>query len=162
MTETLQDRQRTPDVVQPRSPGAGDLDPVSGSGERLAHLLLDHGWVVIDEQQMGHGSLAPAKSGGRRQNPLIVKSLTRPVQPRERLRTIASRSANAFGTGFALVIGAALSLRRGSITFEKYACACCKRLRQEAVNLMAPSIFSPRPDSERSRPRSLTKPKAFY
>ena len=44
---------------QPRSPGAGDLDPVSGSGERLAHLLLDHGWVVINEQQMGHSWLDP-------------------------------------------------------------------------------------------------------
>jgi hypothetical protein len=40
---------------------------------------LDHGWVVINEQQMGHGLLARAKSGGRRQNPLIVMAVTRPV-----------------------------------------------------------------------------------
>ena len=43
------------DILEPRSPGAGDLDPVSGSGERLAHLLLDQVRVIIDEQQMGHG-----------------------------------------------------------------------------------------------------------
>ena len=52
------------DVLQPCSPGAGNLDPVGGSGERLAHLLLDQGRVIIDEQQMGHGWLDPAKSGG--------------------------------------------------------------------------------------------------
>ena len=52
------------DALQPRGPRAGNLDPVLGRRERLAHLLLDQGWVVIDEQQMGHGWLDPTMSRG--------------------------------------------------------------------------------------------------
>jgi len=34
---------------KPFGAGAGHLNPVTGRGKRLAHLLWDQGWVIIDE-----------------------------------------------------------------------------------------------------------------
>ena len=42
------------DPLEPFSSGARHLDPVSGSGERLAHLPRYQGRVVVDQQQVGH------------------------------------------------------------------------------------------------------------
>ncbi len=50
--------------VDPFGAGAGHLDPVTGGGKRLPHLLRDQDRVVVDEQHMGHGRLhlgRPAK-----------------------------------------------------------------------------------------------------
>ncbi len=47
------------DALEPLGAGAGHFDPVTGGGERLAHLLRDQGRVVIDEQQVGHDLVTP-------------------------------------------------------------------------------------------------------
>ena len=39
----------------------GDLDPVCGRGEHLAHLVREQVRVVIDQEQVGHGSRASAR-----------------------------------------------------------------------------------------------------
>src|SRR5262249_50769547 len=39
--------------------GCGDVEPVSGGGEKLSDLGGDQGRVIIDEQHVGHGLLTP-------------------------------------------------------------------------------------------------------
>src|SRR5262249_7043074 len=41
----------------------GDLEPVWGGGEHLAHLVREQVWVVIDQEQVGHGSRASGARG---------------------------------------------------------------------------------------------------
>ena len=63
------------DALEPFGAGAGHLDPVTGSGERLAHLLRDQDRVIIDEQQVGHGRLRPVRQEkSKRRSKLIVES----------------------------------------------------------------------------------------
>src|SRR5262245_27431804 len=50
----------------------GDLDPVRGRGEHLAHLVREQVRVVIDQEQAGHGMRAPAV-GRSRCAPVIVR-----------------------------------------------------------------------------------------
>ena len=45
-------------MLDPRSPGAGDLDPVRRGRERAPHLVRNQVRVVIDEQQVRHDALA--------------------------------------------------------------------------------------------------------
>ena len=39
----------------------GDLDPVCGRGEHVAHLVAEQVRVVIDQKQGGHETRAPAQ-----------------------------------------------------------------------------------------------------
>src|SRR5262249_43156320 len=49
------------DALQPFGARAGDLDPVCGGGEHMGHLIREQVRVVIDQQQVGHGTRAPAR-----------------------------------------------------------------------------------------------------
>ena len=49
--------QAAGDSFQALCAGVGDLDPVSGCGEHVAHLVAEQVRVVIDQEQVGHGLL---------------------------------------------------------------------------------------------------------
>ena len=54
------------DPFEPRHAGAGDLDAVIRGGKELTNLSWDQGQVIIDEQNVGHGSLTSGASGRER------------------------------------------------------------------------------------------------
>lgn len=54
------------DPFEPRHSGASDLDAVIRGGKELTNLSRDQGQVIIDEQNVGHGSLTSGASGGAR------------------------------------------------------------------------------------------------
>ena len=49
------------EAVEAIAPRVGDLDPVCGRGEHLAHLVREQVRVVIDQEQVGHGTRASAR-----------------------------------------------------------------------------------------------------
>jgi hypothetical protein len=55
----------------------GDLDPVCGRGEHLAHLLREQVRVVIDQEQVGHGTRASARWQDPALRPSFYESVTR-------------------------------------------------------------------------------------
>jgi hypothetical protein len=42
------------DTLKALGPCVGDIDPVSGGGEDVAHLVRKQAWVVINQEQVGH------------------------------------------------------------------------------------------------------------
>src|SRR5205807_3238413 len=47
------------DAFQALCARLGDLNPVSGRGEHMAHSVAEQVWVVIDQEQGGHETRAP-------------------------------------------------------------------------------------------------------
>jgi hypothetical protein len=66
--------------LEPFGTGGSHLDPVSRRGERLAHLRRDYGRVIVDEQQVGHGSLRLLGCGQKRRDEGIVAAVAWFVQ----------------------------------------------------------------------------------
>jgi hypothetical protein len=58
------------DTLQALGARVGDLDPVGGGREDVAHLVREQAWVVIDQKQAGHVTRAsspltlPSPPGG--------------------------------------------------------------------------------------------------
>src|SRR5262249_25005379 len=55
----------------------GNLDPVCGRGEHLAHLVREQVRVVIDQEQVGHGSRASARWSDPDLRPSLYESVAR-------------------------------------------------------------------------------------
>jgi hypothetical protein len=90
------------DPLESFGTGAYHLDPVSRRGERLAHLPREQGWVIVDEQQVGHGRLALGWAGLIREADVIGRAADRTIHPKESTRGDDLDLRRAVGILFAL------------------------------------------------------------
>src|SRR5204863_6908146 len=74
------------DALEPFGAGTCHLDPITRGGERLARLFWDYDRVIIDEQHVGHGRLAPGGSGLIREAVAIAQAVDRSIQTRKKTR----------------------------------------------------------------------------